>query len=330
MPDPDLSAIAERALSEWALTPVTVTAVSHSENRVFRVVADDGQAFVLRIHRPGYHSYEELISEQEWTAALTSAGLDVPVPRLLKDRRPYGRVEILGEERFVGVLEWVEGSTMGSLLATGADPAGAGHRFEQLGKLLGALHNQASEWQPSATFTRHHLDEDGLMGSAPFWGPFWKAGALTDTQQARFLEIRDRIHRILSRLPKATGRMGQFSMIHADLHPGNVIVNGDRLHVIDFDDSGFGWHAYDLAVALKDYQEDPCFGDYQNALISGYRGARPLSDETIAQIPLFLLTRALASIGWADARPEFGHPEYVPRLAKYVEERADKILAGYD
>ena len=58
-------------------------------------------------------------------------------------------------------------------------------------------------------------------------------------------------------------------MIHADLHPGNVVISGDRLHVIDFDDAGFGWHAYDLAVALKDYQNDPQFDAYQTALIQG-------------------------------------------------------------
>ncbi len=338
MADPDLSEVAHRALSDWALTPISVEAVSHSENIVFRVAADDGRTYVLRMHRPGYHSYEELISEQDWTAALTSAGLDVPVPRHLQDGRPYGRVQVLGEERYVGVLEWVDGSTMGSLLETefktefktgpetGEDPSGARVRFAQLGKLLGALHNQASNWQPPPTFTRHCLDEDGLMGTAPFWGPFWAARALTATQQNDFLALRDRLYGILFQLPRESS---QYSMIHADLHPGNVIVNGDRLHVIDFDDSGFGWHAYDLAVALKDYQNEPRFGDYRSALIRGYRSVRPLTDDTIAQIPLFLLIRALASIGWADARPELGHPDYVPGLARYVEEFAETVLARY-
>ena len=176
MADPDLSEVAHRALSDWALTPISVEAVSHSENIVFRVAADDGRIYVLRMHRPGYHSYDELISEQEWTAALTAAGLDVPQPRRLQDGRPYGRVQVLGEERWVGVLEWVEGSTMGSLLETADDPAGAQVRFAQLGKLLGALHNQAAGWQPPSTFTRHCLDEHGLMGIAPFWGPFWEIG----------------------------------------------------------------------------------------------------------------------------------------------------------
>ena len=118
-------------------------------------------------------------------------------------------------------------------------------------------------------------------------------------------------------------------MIHADLHPGNVVINGERLHVIDFDDAGFGWHAYDFAVALKDYQADADFHDYRQALIEGYRTRRAMDDETLALLPLFLLIRALASIGWADARPELGYPEYVPELARYAEQHADDVLASF-
>ena len=41
----------------------------------------------------------------------------------------------------------------------------------------------------------------------------------------------------------------------------------DFLAVIDFDDAGFGWHLYDLAVALIGYQDHPDFaGGMQNAL----------------------------------------------------------------
>ena len=41
-------------------------------------------------------------------------------------------------------------------------------------------------------------------------------------------------------------------MIHADLHLDNILSFDDSLTVIDFDDSGFGWHACDLAHALWD------------------------------------------------------------------------------
>ena len=197
-------------------------------------------------------------------------------------------------------------------------------QFTALGELIATLHDQASHWLPPPGFTRHALDAEGLMGDAPFWGPFWKARALTDAQQRHFSALRQQIHAILQQLPRDPDH---FSLIHADLHPGNVVVNGERLHVIDFDDAAFGWHIYDFAVALKDYEDDPEFSIYQTALIGGYQRRRQIDEQALTLIPLFLLIRALNSIGWADARPELGHPEYGPRLANYVEKRAESVLS---
>jgi Ser/Thr protein kinase RdoA (MazF antagonist) len=321
----DLSKAAEEALRQWDLGPATVEQVSRSENIVFRVDADDGRRYVLRMHRPGYHSYEGLVSEQLWTAALTNAGVDVPIPRATQHGEPYGKIQVEGETRFVGILEWVDGTPMGEIVEATEDVEQRAAQFVALGELLASLHAQASGWQPPPNFTRHALDAEGLMGVAPFWGPFWQAAALTGKQKERFAALRQRIYAILTRLPREPDR---YSLIHADLHPGNVVVMGKRLHVIDFDDAAFGWHAYDFAVALKNYEEDPAFAGYQAALIRGYRSQRPIDDDVVALIPLFLLIRALNSIGWADARPELGHPEYGPALAKYVDDRAESVLSA--
>jgi len=321
----DLIEAAERALRQWDLGPASVEPVSRSENIVFRVDAVDGHKYVLRMHRPGYHSYDGLVSEQLWTAALARAGVDVPIPRATRRGEPYGQIQVEGETRFAGVLEWVEGIPMGVLVEATEDVDQRAAQFSALGELLASLHAQAASWQIPSNFSRHALDADGLMGEAPFWGPFWRAGAITENQKQHFSALRQEIHTILRRLPKDPDR---YSLIHADLHPGNVVVNGERLHVIDFDDAAFGWHIYDFAVALKNYEGDPEFSTYQAALISGYRRQRQIDDEALALIPLFLLIRALNSIGWADARPELGHPEYGPGLAKYVEERAESVLSA--
>ena len=196
----------------------------------------------------------------------------------------------------------------------------------QLGELLGRVHNQASTWSLPRHFHRHALDAEGLMGERPFWGPFWKAGSLSETQRSRFTAIRLQIFEILSQLPT---HPDGFSLIHADLHPGNVVMNDQRLHLIDFDDAGFGWHAYDLAVALKDYQDHPRFEDFRAALILGYQSVRPVHEQMLDLIPLFLLIRALASIGWAEARPELDLDDYPARLAAYAEERAGSVLAPF-
>ncbi len=69
---------AQFALAAWHLSATHIELVSHSENIVYRVYADDGARYALRLHRPGYHNLAELNSEQLWTAALAATGIDVP------------------------------------------------------------------------------------------------------------------------------------------------------------------------------------------------------------------------------------------------------------
>jgi Ser/Thr protein kinase RdoA (MazF antagonist) len=93
-------------------------------------------------------------------------------------------------------------------------------------------------------------------------------------------------------------------MIHADLHQGNLLVNGQFMTVIDFDDAGFGWYLYDLAVALTHQEDRPGFQKLQDALLRGYRSRRPLSEVDEARLPMFLLVRRLAILGWLHQRPD--------------------------
>ena len=39
-------------------------------------------------------------------------------------------------------------------------------------------------------------------------------------------------------------------LIHADLHMGNVIDQNGELHIIDFDDAGFGYPSQDLSISI--------------------------------------------------------------------------------
>jgi Ser/Thr protein kinase RdoA (MazF antagonist) len=103
-------------------------------------------------------------------------------------------------------------------------------------------------------------------------------------------------------------------MIHADLHSENLMVDGERLTGIDSDDAGFGWHQYDLAVALHEYQHREDFALLEQAMIRGYRQERSLADRDLALVPLFLLVRTLALMGWTHARPELSNPKRMPRL----------------
>jgi Ser/Thr protein kinase RdoA (MazF antagonist) len=292
------------ALGAFSVAPEALELVSLSENATFRVTdARDGAAYVLRLHRPGYHSLSELHSERVWTQALAAAGIDVPTAVRANDGRDYVPVVVagLGQRRFAGMTRWIEGELLASVLARTQDPAQSGALFEKLGAIAASMHNQSSAWRPPVGFERHVLDTDGLMGETPFWGPFWEHPALSVAEKQLLLETRRRIRGALDRYGR---RPSTWGVVHADLHPYNLLVDGDRLTVIDFDDAAFGWHQYDLAVALLEYENRPNFAAIECAFLQGYLAGRQMLDEDLALVPMFRLVRRMAVIGWLHQRPE--------------------------
>ena len=302
--DSRLRALAVQALNDWELADASVQPIGVSENASFRVDVP-GKRYVLRIHRPGYHSLAELESEQVWTAALLNAGLDVPVPVRTRDGRRYVTLPFEEAERHIGMLEWVDGELLGNIIHR--EPESFAEHFRAIGRIAAAIHNQSTGWSVPKGFERHRFDAEGLMGDDPFWGPFWNLPQMNDATREVITSARRTIAQELSRLDQSPeGHSETFSLIHADLHPYNVVVGDHGLHVIDFDDSGFGWHHYELAVALHSYRGLDRFGDMQAAMVDGYREARPLSDSVIAMLPMFFLVRSLVHLGWRAARPEHG------------------------
>ena len=317
--------LADLALQQWDLSVAKIELVSRSENVVFRVDSEAGQSYALRVHRPGYHTLAELESEALWTAALNEAGIGAPVAEPTRAGGHYAVVGVpgTGEARHVGLIPWFEGVPLDEMIDEAAGAADRDLHIERLGRLIATMHEQAVDWHPPSHFERHSLDADGFMGEAPFWGRFWDIAQLTAEQRETLVEARGWIHARLSEYGKDHGT---YSMIHADLRSANVLVNGDRVFVIDFDDAGFGWHQYDLAVALFDYGTSPNYESIRDALIAGYRSRRLISDEDLALLPLFVLVRTLASLGWLNDRPEVDLYKFLPVLIELGCTRARTLL----
>jgi len=318
---------ARQALEEFPIEAVDVSLLAAAENITFKVADYGGNLYALRLHRPAYHTLEELQSERLWTNALLQAGIQVPEPIITRDGREYADIDVplLGQPGHVSLSRWIPGELL--MLLMGADTPRErlqGH-FHKLGALIATMNAQAAYWHPPAKFRRHALDADGLMGTQPFWGRFWERGDLSPDERALLLETRDRLHDLLIRYGKDASR---YSVIHADLHPGNVLVNGGTLTAIDFDDIAWGWHMYDLATALNQCQELVEFGACYAACVEGYRSVRPIAAEDLAMLPLFLLVRGMAEIGWFADRPENATPAELKAMKDFVIARCRDFRDG--
>src|SRR5262249_5860589 len=149
---------------------------------------------------------------------------------------------------------WTNGEILARVLRHRRTVGDLEHFYGQLGGIVAAMHGQSTRWALPAAFTRHALDADGLVGDAPFWGRFWEHPMLSSAERALFDTTRDVLYASLVRYGRDPATYG---VIHADLHTGNVLLDGERLTAIDFDDAGFGWHAYDIAVALFNHRNAP-------------------------------------------------------------------------
>lgn len=296
-----LLAAAQESLGFWGLSG-TLNLIKHRENAVFALRCESGERFALRIHRAHYHCDKALQSELQWITALADAGISVPavIPTQTGEFFAILDSQALPEPRQVDLLAWVEGEQIGSIEEELEDnPERVRYCYLSLGQLAANLHNHSAQWALPAEFKRHHWDKDGLVGEQPFWGRFWELKRLKDDERQLLLQAKAAIADELSRLKKTPEHYG---MIHADFVPENALLHGDRLQLIDFDDAGFSWYLFELATALYFIQDDKHYQLAKDSLIEGYRKQRPLSDEDLAKLPLFMAARSLTYLGWVHTR----------------------------
>lgn len=275
----------ERAAAQlWGFDPETVTLVARRENTVFRV--DD---HALRLHRPGYRTDAQLLSELQWMEALAIGGLSVPRPI---PSRVGALIETV-EGVQVDVLSWLPGAPAGS----GPDlrvPDRTGF-CHALGRLLADLHRVSDSWTPPAGFTRPRWDRAGLLGEAPVWGRFWDHPDLGDEDRAVFANVRAKADEHLALLESNL----DFGLIHADALCENIIVTENKPALIDFDDSGWGFRTFDLATFLMRFLAVPDYADLRDAMLDGYAARRTVPPP---ELDLFILLRSLTYPGWIMTR----------------------------
>ena len=308
-------AVAHKALALWDLAGAEVGLVAQRENQVFKVSAQDGQRYALRLHRRGYHSDVEIASELDWSVALSEGGIGVPLPI----RSAEGQFLHVVDGVQVDLLTWLDGEPMGSM-ARPLDLENKTGVFTELGKVMARVHAVSDAWTPPDGFARRRWDADGLIGEAPVWDRFWDNPVLTPDQRDLMLEVRARAGAVLE---EHAGQL-DYGLIHADLVRENVLINAGQLQLIDFDDSGFGFRLFDVATTLGKNHDEPDRDLLQAAFLDGYRSERVLDTSLL---PLFMLLRACTYLGWIITRmDEPGSQQRCQRFVRIATELAGEYL----
>jgi Ser/Thr protein kinase RdoA (MazF antagonist) len=271
--------------------------------------------FLLRLHHPGYQSVGAVDSELMWLSALCEAGLPVPMPLRTANGGLSVEVSVPGVPRVrrCSLLRWVRGRMV--------DGRARRDHVVSMGRLLGRLHEHSAGWRLPEGFVRRHYDVNGLWEDDT--GTGYAAREVWPRIPGRFLRAFEEVTGRVGRVMEEWGRGPEvFGLIHADLGlDANALIHGGECRAIDFDDCGFGFWVYDLAIALAQWEGEGVWPSYRDALLEGYSGVRELPGEQLDRLELFLAAIRAMEVFWGTAgvmrRP--GSAYWVERRERALE-----------
>jgi Ser/Thr protein kinase RdoA (MazF antagonist) len=257
-----LRAVALEAADAFALDVSAMALVLHGFNTTFRVDTADGEPVAIRVNTNSSTTPAHLVAQQGWVHAI-ACETDIRVPDALATPEGSTFVSVpapdAGREFLVVANTWLDGPDVEECDVEQA---------RALGATMAILHEHARTWTVPPGGDLERFDE-----------PLFGDRNLLEGSPRLSAEGRMVVDESFRRTRKGFARASAGAdpiILHADLHGGNLKWHQGRLAVFDFDDSGLGVPALDLAVAtfyLRD--RDPAL---EAALREGYAGVAPLPD----------------------------------------------------
>lgn len=310
-----INRIAQMGLDAFGFPESRLRLVVESGNALYRVTAvvpmpkrGDfyvDNRFLLRVHWPGYQSEGAIESELEWLSALCDAGLPVPQPVATRDGDLSVVISVPGvpEARRCSLLRWVKGRMVVKRVRQ--------WHMKAIGNLMARLHNHASSWKPSPSFVRRHYDHNGLWGDDT--GTSYTSSEVWPRIPRRYFEAFQEVTMRVDHVMEDWGKgLDVYGLIHADLGTkANVLFYDGEARAIDFDDGGFGYWMYDMAVSLCDWEGKDVWPAYRDALLEGYLEMRSIPEGQLKQLELFQAAYRAVEIFWGTAGAiRFRDPTY--------------------
>ena len=287
-----LKQLAKQALLDYDLDIKELTTLDHGENTSFKVKtktdkinqdSNSGQ-YVLRIYRPNKHAQVAIKSELIWLISiLQNTNLIVPQPTLTRQNSLFTIATLprIPKHRCCVLFKWLPGRSIKTKISK--------NQIKQIGEFLAQLHLYSQRFKLPQGFERPIWNEDNLLGTSSFES-IVESEALSKPERKLLslaaLEIRERLGK-LAQNPKS------FGLIHGDLHLGNCKFYRGQIQVFDFDDCGWGYYLYDLAITLYYLRRQDNFEALQASLFEGYQAVRLLPKQYESYLEAMMAARRL-------------------------------------
>ena len=298
------SAIADQIVSCWEHDKGTARYFRASANFQF-VFQRAGAQYFLRFNHSTERSVDRIRAEVDYINYLSSKGLVVAKPVS----------SIAGH--FVESVSTSQG-IFHAVVFEGL----AGEQFEEMeeltpeifmrwGQALGELHQAAKGYKARARPTW----QDHLAMVSEY---------LPATEQS----ARSALSELQEQLTGLSMNEGNYGLIHFDFELDNIVWNGDKVGIVDFDDSAEYWFVADIAFALRDLLCGSAENvelqneSFQN-FVAGYRQAKQVTQQDLELVPMFLRLHNL--ITFAKLHRAVGIPETAGEPV-WLEQLRNKLI----
>jgi Ser/Thr protein kinase RdoA (MazF antagonist) len=319
----DAVSVANFVAETWPLPePIETALLNRGFNDMFDVRAADRQRYVLRLSGWRARGPADVAAETAFLVYLDALSVPVAAPVLARDGRYFSHAMLPEGRRPAVLFHYVDGRP-----PRYDDVADA----QVQGVTLARIHETAIGFG-GKTAGRYRLDLDHLLH---------RQVAAVSELAALGSDTRERLTAVASRL--AAGVMSRadltWTYCHGDCHGFNALirVEGPRAGqavFFDFDDGGFGYLAYDLAVHLW---AQTSFGRRTyamwHAFVAGYRSVREIAPSDFDAVQLFVPIRHIWLIGeYASRTAEWGtagmSSAWLEREVKFLEAWEAQRLTG--
>jgi Ser/Thr protein kinase RdoA (MazF antagonist) len=257
-------------------------ALNSYENRVYQVGIEDGAAIVAKFYRPERWSDDAIFEEHSFSQELADAELPVVAPLRLDGQTLHHS----GPYRFsVYPCHGGRAPDLDNL-----------ELLRQLGRLVARIHliGDTSDFEHRPVID---IDSYGISSCEYLLDNDFIPHELHPAYES----ITDLIFSAIDGCYDRAGAIRHFRL-HADFHPGNVLVRGDQLHIVDLDDTRSGPAIQDLWMFMSGDQDEQA--PQLDALLSGYTEFRHFDARELHLVEALRSLRIMHYAAWIARRWE--------------------------
>jgi len=255
-------------------------ALNSYENRVYQIGIEDDDPVVAKFYRPGRWSNEAILEEHDFTLELSGHDIPVVAPLVINGRTLHhcGSFRIAVAPRRGGRAPDLDNADLQRLL----------------GRLVARIHLAGESAQfrhrPTIDIESYGYESIDFLLDNDFIPP-----DLVPSYEAITTLVCDGVVACFE-------RCGAYREIrlHGDFHPGNVLVAGDALHIVDLDDTRSGPSIQDLWMFLSGNRQEQT--PQLEVLLEGYREFRQFDARELNLIEALRSLRILHYSAWLARR----------------------------